>query len=90
MRQAIKQQDANARIWITYAKCAMATGDRIGTERGLEKAKEFGKNEFAALMSELQIWESALPPSANENMIAIKDIIKEVNNCNLNPKHVNM
>ena len=43
MRQAIKGQDANARIWISYAKCAMALGDRAGTERGLQKAKEYGQ-----------------------------------------------
>ena len=38
----IQGQESNARIWITYAKCAMALGDRAGTERGLEKAQQFG------------------------------------------------
>ena len=46
----------------------MALGDRAGTERGLEKAKQYGKSEFAALLHELQLWENGLAPSAKENL----------------------
>ena len=42
--------------------------DNICKERGLEKAKQYGKSEFAALLHELQLWENGLAPSAKENL----------------------
>ena len=50
------QQNTSGKLWITYAKCQMALGDRPGAERGLEKAKAFCKGDFNAIICELQVF----------------------------------